>query len=51
MGVYDYQTHVSYSGEVYRVVEILSDKLLLVVLEEDWIKGKFPLNTMIIPNK
>lgn len=42
---------VEYKGIEYRVLANLDNDLLLVVLKKDYIKGDFPLQTIIIPDK
>ena len=40
-----------YNGEVYRVVSVLDNDLLLVVNQNDLDNKQFPLDTKIIPDQ
>ena len=40
-----------YNGIEYRVVYILDNDLLLVVNKDDLEKGKYPLETLVIPDE
>jgi len=42
---------IEYNGSVFRIVEILQSATLLVIKEEDYQNGKFPLQTYLIPGK
>ncbi|GAA4828146.1 hypothetical protein GCM10023310_01090 [Paenibacillus vulneris] len=41
----------SYKGIEYKVVAVLENDLLLCVLREDYEKGNYPINTVIIPDE
>lgn len=49
--MYDINRYCTYTNHEYKVISVLGSDLLLVALKQDIEGGKFPLQTVIIPDE